>query len=112
MSRNVTTTYYKDKKGSFIIQINRAKYADRALEHATKHLHRNTYGAWLAVINDNETGELYAIITRDVNGRLTSMFIGDPMFPKCLTSLSDFDEIAALLDEDENRYKFYDPQLD
>lgn len=87
MARNVRTTYYGDKKAKTIVKINRAQYADKAILHAVSHMHQNTYGAFIAEVYDEDTSELYSVITRDVNGRITIVFSGDPKFPVCITDM-------------------------
>ncbi len=61
----IKTTFYKGKK---LIKINHAKYANAAVVRAVGHMQTNNYGATVAEVYDEVTGELHAVLTRSVSG--------------------------------------------
>lgn len=66
--RNIVTIYYFGRQE---MKINRGASPDTAILNCIKHLQRNDYSARLAQISDSETGKLYAVIKRNITGRIT-----------------------------------------
>lgn len=66
--RNIITVYYFGRQE---MKVNRGSSADMAILNCIKHLQKNDYCARLAQISDGETGKLYAIIKRNITGRIT-----------------------------------------
>lgn len=67
-TRNVVTTYYFGRE---IRKINRSSSPQKAVQHCIGHLQSNKYAARIVEISDEETGKLYAIITRNIVGKIT-----------------------------------------
>jgi hypothetical protein len=65
--RNIITKYY-GHSAKIILNTSRAKYAENAIYHAQRYMEANEYSAFVAVIYDVVTSELYATITRGVTG--------------------------------------------
>jgi len=70
-TRNIQTNYsYRGE----IVKINKASNANTAVLRAIDHMQMNHYGASLAEIIDNITGDLHAVIHHNVAGKITILF--------------------------------------
>lgn len=80
--RTIRTTYYgKDKS---IVKSNFAVHPRTAVLHAVDHMQMNDYSAYVAEVYDTEMGELHAVITFNVHGRMEIIFRRDPAKPVCV----------------------------
>jgi hypothetical protein len=61
----IKTTFYQGKN---LIRVNHAKFANAAVIRAVGHMQTNHYGATVAEVYDEQTGELHAVLTRSVSG--------------------------------------------
>ena len=81
MLRKVITTYTFKRN---VKKVNRSQHIDRAILNAVMHMQRNEYRASIAQVSCDETGKLYAIITRNMTGRIkihykdNSVFVFEP----------------------------------
>lgn len=62
---HIKTTFYK---GKTLLKINHAKHANAAVVRAVGHMQTNHYGATVAEVYDEQTGELHAVLTRSISG--------------------------------------------
>lgn len=62
-----------------VTQVTRAKYASRAVPNAVMHMQMNDYGALTCQIWDEATGELHALVKRDLKGNITILFSRTPV---------------------------------
>lgn len=87
MARSIQTTYYSRGIGRSKqeVKVNLAKHARTAVLNAIDHMQMDHYGAAVAEVYDLETGELHAVITSAVTGKLSLVFLRDPKSPVCLT---------------------------
>ncbi len=88
-TNRIVTVYYDSKKSKRVLKTNYAKHARSAILRAVDHMQMNDYSAFVAVIHDEGTSELYAIITRSVTGEIRIVFRRDPSNPTCLTDIKD-----------------------
>lgn len=65
MTRNIQTTFYVGKK---VVKNNTAMYANSAVLRCVDHMQTNHYHASVAEVFDNDTGELHAVIKRNIKG--------------------------------------------
>ena len=70
----IKTVYYGDRRAREIVRVNHAGTAFRAVPLVIEHMQANDYSAMLAEVFDLHTGELHAIISRTVDGRLMTVF--------------------------------------
>lgn len=61
----IKTTFYK---GRTLLKVNHAKYANAAVMRAVGHMQTNHYGATVAEVYDEYSGELHAVLTRSISG--------------------------------------------
>lgn len=61
----IKTTFYKGKN---LIKTNHSKHSNSAVIRAVGHMQTNQYGATVAEVYDEESGELHAVLTRSVSG--------------------------------------------
>lgn len=66
--RPIKTVYYRTGLDP---QVNRSADANRAIATCVLHMQVNHYGARSAEVYDDETGELHAVIRRNISGTLT-----------------------------------------
>lgn len=71
MSRNIVTTFFFGRK---IMKVNRGSILDMSVLHAIGHMQKNRYCARIAQISDAETGKLYAVITRNITGKINILY--------------------------------------
>lgn len=69
--RNIHTTYYRDKR---VVRMTSAKWANNAVLNCVKHMQFNDYGATEAEVFDSVTGELHAVVTHSVVGKINIIF--------------------------------------
>jgi hypothetical protein len=67
MIRKIITTYSFKRTET---KITRSVHPERAVLNAIYHMQRNDYSASLAQVSCDETGKLYAIILRRMDGRI------------------------------------------
>ena len=75
ISRPIETTYWFRGK---VVQVNRSKHVNKAVERCFGHMQINEYGATTAQVYDMETGELHAEVVRNVRGKVEVTFERDP----------------------------------
>lgn len=61
----IKTTFYN---GRNLLKVNHAKHANAAVVRAVGHMQTNHYGATVAEVYDESTGELHAVLTRSMKG--------------------------------------------
>ena len=66
--RHIVTTFYYGRE---VRKINRGSCPAKAVLHCIGHLQSNKYAARIAQIVDEDTGKLYAVITRNIVGKIT-----------------------------------------
>lgn len=64
---NIVTTFTFKRN---ILKINRSLHVDKAILNAVDHMQKNHYSASIAEVHNGETGELYAVVTRRMNGEI------------------------------------------
>jgi hypothetical protein len=81
MSRNIKTTYWNKPVASHEneVRTNSSSNANRAVAACIMHMQVNDYGAMLAEVWDDDTGELHAVIKRRINGDIHILYKRDPM---------------------------------
>lgn len=83
-NRNIRTRYYVGKRYADPIQINSSRDANVAVAQAVLHMqvahYRDNNGipATSCEVYDDATGELHAIVTRSINGRIQIEYRRDP----------------------------------
>jgi len=85
--RPIVTNYY-GTSGKTLLWYNRAKDAGRAMDLAFSHMRQNHYGAFVAEIFNEETGELFGVIIHNAAGKIVTLFEKDPATKMVVT---DFD---------------------
>lgn len=70
----VRTIYYADTKATQIVRRTRAGQPLRAMQHCLGHMRRNDYEARLAEVYNLETGKLYGVMKRTVDGQVHPVF--------------------------------------
>lgn len=70
-ARPVHTTYYRGKK---MVRMTAAKWANNAVVNCVAHMQTNDYGATKAEVFDSRTGELHAVVTHSVVGKISIIF--------------------------------------
>lgn len=80
--RNIQTTFYGMNKA--VVKVNKAVHDRSAVLRAVDHMQMDSYGAFVAEVFDTETTELHAVITSNVEGRISIVFRRDAAEPKCL----------------------------
>lgn len=76
-NRPIVTSYY-GHSGKILIWQNRAKDPENAMDLAYKHMRRNHYGAFVAEVYNEDTGELYSVVIHPVAGKIVTIFERDP----------------------------------
>jgi hypothetical protein len=94
--RPIVTTYY-GQTADWEIQSNRSQDPVRAVKHAFNHMVDNDYGAFVAVIYNAETSELWGIIVHNVVGEVRALFRRDPRSKVVITNFDK--QIARELTE-------------
>ena len=61
----IKTTFYR---GKTLLKINHAKHSNAAVMRAVGHMQTNHYGATVAEVYDEYSGELHAVLTRSISG--------------------------------------------
>jgi triacylglycerol esterase/lipase EstA (alpha/beta hydrolase family) len=61
----IKTTFYN---GRNLIRVNHAKHSNAAVVRAVDHMQTNHYGATVAEVYDEQSGELHAVLTRSISG--------------------------------------------
>jgi len=79
MQHNIITTYSFRRQDT---KINRSKYVDRAILNCIYHMQRNDYCASIAQVSCGITGKLYAVITRNITGKIRIVYEDDSGFVK------------------------------
>lgn len=69
--RTIQTVYYH--RGA-TVKINMAAHANSAVLRCVDHMQLNHYGANVCEVFDNKTGELHAVITRNIKGNIDIVF--------------------------------------
>lgn len=90
--RNIITTFY-GSNGNEVIRVNRSSDVKRAVSLAVMHLQNGDsldYSrAFVVSIYNDDTGELYSVITYSVVGEIKILFRRDPKNPTCLMMLPE-----------------------
>lgn len=77
MKRLVKTSYMD---GSYDrIKVTSSSDANRAVANCVMRMQVNEYGATVAEVYDDETGDLHAVVKRWVDGRLNIVYHRDPI---------------------------------
>ncbi len=85
MNRPIIPQYF-ERLHKAPVRTNHSKHARTAVLNALDHLTQEHYaGAFIAVVTDENTGELHAILKADLHGKVSVMFKRDPKSPMCLT---------------------------
>lgn len=63
--RTIQTVYYS---GKLVVKINTSIYANSAVVNCIDHMQQDDYNAHVAEVFDSHTGELHAVITRNMTG--------------------------------------------
>ena len=92
--RNIVTKYYFRRE---VMRINRSVHPDRAVLNCIYHLQRNDYQASIAEVVNEDTGKLYAVVTRNINGKITIRYQSDDLFMDSEEFLSTGTEAADLI---------------
>jgi hypothetical protein len=71
---NIQTVYYFRKR---IVKVTRSSNPYRTVPNVIYHMQTNQYGASVAEVFDLETGKLYAVIKRNIAGRIGIVFRED-----------------------------------
>lgn len=79
MNRPIKTKYYRNKRYHDPIQVNSASDANWAVAKCVAHMQVDHYSATSAEVYDDNTGELHAIVTRSINGRIQIEYRRDPV---------------------------------
>lgn len=74
--RRIITTYSFKRKEK---KITRSVHANKAVTNAVEHMRLNDYAASVAQVSCSETGKLYAIITRNMAGRVSIRYTDPSM---------------------------------
>lgn len=70
-TRQIQTVYYNGRK---MVRQNLATYANNAVMLCINHMQLNHYGATSAEVFDKRWGQLHAVITRTIAGKITIVF--------------------------------------
>lgn len=70
-SRDIVTKFYFRRN---ILKVNRAIDPNAAVLHCVNHMQHNRYAASIAEIVDESNGELHAVVTRNLTGKITIVF--------------------------------------
>lgn len=70
----IKTVYYADRRAKAIVRINHALTAFKAVPLVIMHMQTNDYEAVLAEVFDLSNGDLHAIISRTMDGKLMTVF--------------------------------------
>jgi len=70
----VLTVYYVDRRAREVAKNTRAGSELRGMELCLRHMRRNDYGAALAEVYNTDTGELYGVMKRTVDGQVHPIF--------------------------------------
>lgn len=76
MTRQILTQYLR---GHREVKLTRAKYVSNAVPNAVMHMQLDDYDAFTCQIWDEATGELHAVIKRNVKGNLNILFSRVPL---------------------------------
>lgn len=107
--RPIVTNYY-GTSGRRVLWTNKGYDPDRAVDIAFSHMRKNSYGAFVAEVYNQLTGELYAVIIHSVVGEIRTLFHYDPTtkvvvtdfdprVTNAITDARDLDLIEAILKE-------------
>lgn len=96
--RNIATEY-RGYVGRRLMALNLTRSANpnSAVRNCIGHMQVNEYGATMAIVTDLVSGQLHAIIKRDVKGNISIVFKRDPRDFVTKSTLKFFDEKAAAL---------------
>lgn len=72
--RTVTTEYYFRRNR---LKTNRSTSVRNAVRNCVDYMHTNQYKASIAVVFDQVAGKQYAVITRNLVGKITIVFDGE-----------------------------------
>lgn len=78
MQRLIKTKFYRGKRYHDPVQVNSSSDANWAVAKCVAHMQVNHYQATSAEVYDDNTGELHAIVTRSINGRIQIEYRRDP----------------------------------
>lgn len=92
--RNIVTKYYFRRE---VKKVNRSVHPDRAVLNCIYHLQRNDYEASIAEVVNEETGKLYAVVTRNINGKITIRYQSNELFMDSEEFLSTGTEASDLI---------------
>lgn len=93
-TRNIVTKYYFRRE---VKKINRSIHPDRAVLNCIYHLQRNDYQASIAEVVNEETGKLYAVVTRNINGKITIRYQSNDLFVDSEEFLATSNEVSDLI---------------
>lgn len=108
--RPIVTSYY-GHSAKILIWQNRAKDPENAMDLAFKHMRRNHYGAFVAEVYNEVTGELLSVVIHPIAGKIVTIFERDPATKVIITDFdaqmvkevteakADFDFINSLIRE-------------
>lgn len=85
--RNIITTYY-GRSGREELWYNRGLDADTCIDRAFSRMRQNTYGAFVAEVWNEDSGELYAVIIHSTTGEIRTIFQKDPATKVVVTNFS------------------------
>lgn len=92
--RNIVTKYYFRRE---VMKINRSVHPDRAVLNCIFHLQKNAYKASIAEVVNEETGKLYAVVTRNINGKITIRYQSNDLFVDSEEFLATSNEVSDLI---------------
>jgi len=93
-TRNIVTKYYFRRE---VKKINRSIHPDRAVLNCIYHLQKNDYEASIAEVVNEETGKLYAVVTRNINGKITIRYQSNDLFVDSEEFLATSNEVSDLI---------------
>lgn len=74
VDRPIRAVFYEDFKATKAIKINRGKHPEKMVQRCHAHMRKNTYGAVLAEVFNENTGKLHSQVKRKINGDLEIHF--------------------------------------
>ncbi|MGZ8887998.1 MAG: hypothetical protein ACXW1D_00400 [Halobacteriota archaeon] len=87
--RTLKTIYFGPGRGKPVVKTTRSSRRDEALPSVCRHMTQNDYGATVASVHDEETGELLLVVTYKMGERLQVVFEGDVKNPVCITDIEE-----------------------
>ena len=87
--RTLKTTYFGPGKGKPVVKTTRSSRREEALPSVCRHMTQNHYGATVASVHDEETGELLLVVTYRIGERLQVVFEGNAKHPVCITNIEE-----------------------